>query len=69
MRDLSFVEDGNSLRGFLLNVGRGYSGNYKGRARATTAPALAAGVTCVTNEYLLSTRRTSTRDGPVHRRA
>ncbi len=32
MRDLSFVEDGNSLRGFLLNVGRGYSGNYLGRA-------------------------------------
>ncbi len=52
MRDLSFVEDGNSLRGFLLNVGRGYSGNYLGRPTDARCAGLAAGVQCFTNEYI-----------------
>ncbi|MHB1193547.1 MAG: SusC/RagA family TonB-linked outer membrane protein [Longimicrobiales bacterium] len=57
MRDLSFVEDGNSLRGFLLNVGRGYSGNYQARAGKDAAvdaacAALPAGVQCFANEYI-----------------
>lgn len=52
MRDLSFVEDGNSLRGFLLNVGRGYSGNYQGRASDERCDALPADVRCFTNEFI-----------------
>ncbi|HSW28748.1 MAG TPA: SusC/RagA family TonB-linked outer membrane protein [Longimicrobiales bacterium] len=52
MRDLTFVEDGNSLRGFLLNVGRGYSGNYLARAGDERCAGLASDVTCFTNEYI-----------------
>ena len=57
MRDLTFVEDGNSLRGFLLNVGRGYSGNYQARlgkdAEVDAACAgLASDVQCFANEYI-----------------
>ncbi len=57
MRDLSFVEDGNSLRGFLLNVGRGYSGNYYARSEKdaevdAACAALPAGVQCFANEYI-----------------
>jgi TonB-linked SusC/RagA family outer membrane protein len=52
IRDLSFVEDGNSLRGFLLNVGRGFSGNYLGRADDERCAGLAADVRCFTNEYI-----------------
>jgi TonB-dependent starch-binding outer membrane protein SusC len=52
MRDLAFVEDGNSLRGFLLNVGRGYSGNYLARAGDERCAGLAADVLCFTNEYI-----------------
>ncbi|HSG09399.1 MAG TPA: TonB-dependent receptor, partial [Longimicrobiales bacterium] len=51
VRDLSFVEDGNSASGFLLNVGRGYSGNYKG-GKGDDCAEVESGVTCVTNKYL-----------------
>lgn len=62
MRDLTFVEDGNSLRGFLLNVGRGYSGNYLGRTDdARCDAARAAGVTCFTNEYIWIDAHNTTR--------
>jgi TonB-linked SusC/RagA family outer membrane protein len=59
MRDLSFVEDGNSLRGFLLNVGRGYSGNYLGRPQDCVG--MAAGVTCFANEYIWLDAHNTTR--------
>ena len=53
MRDLSFVEDGNSMRGFMLNVGRGYSGNYLGRADDERCASInAAGQRCFTNEFI-----------------
>ena len=51
VRDLSFVEDGNSAGGFLLNVGRGYSGNFKG-GKDDDCAAVPSGVTCVSNGYL-----------------
>ncbi len=50
LRNLSFVEDGNSLRGFLLNVGRGYSGNYRGKPEDCAG--VPAGVSCFANEHI-----------------
>jgi TonB-linked SusC/RagA family outer membrane protein len=61
MRDLAFVEDGNSLRGFLLNVGRGYSGNYLARAGDERCAGLASDVTCFTNEYIWIDAHNTTR--------
>ena len=52
MRDLTFLEDGNSLRGFLLNVGRGYSGNYSLAATDERCAGLASDVKCFANEYI-----------------
>jgi len=51
IRDLSFVEDGNSASGFLLNVGRGNSGNFKG-GKGDDCADVPSGVTCVSNKYL-----------------
>jgi len=55
IRSLSFVEDGNSANGFLLNVGRGYSGNFKG-GKGDDCSNVASGVTCVSNVYLFDTQ-------------
>jgi hypothetical protein len=51
VRDLSFVEDGNSASGFLLNVGRGFSGNFKG-GKGDDCENVPSNVTCVSNVYL-----------------
>ncbi|NJD09575.1 MAG: SusC/RagA family TonB-linked outer membrane protein [Gemmatimonadetes bacterium] len=59
MRALSFVEDGNSLRGFLLNVGRGYSGNYLGKPEDCVG--VPAGVTCFANERIWLDAHNTTR--------
>jgi len=59
-RDLAFVEDGNSLRGFLLNVGRGYSGNYKG-GRGDDCANVPSDVTCVTDKYIWEDAHNTTR--------
>jgi TonB-linked SusC/RagA family outer membrane protein len=60
MRDLSFVEDGNSLRGFLLNVGRGYSGNYLGKPEDCTGVDT-ANVRCFANEHIWLDAHNTTR--------
>jgi TonB-linked SusC/RagA family outer membrane protein len=60
MRDLSFVEDGNSLRGFLLNVGRGYSGNYLGKPEDCTGVDTAK-VRCFANEHIWLDAHNTTR--------
>lgn len=59
MRDLDFIEDGNSLRGFLLNVGRGYSGNYLGKPE--DCEGVASGVTCFANEHIWLDAHNNTR--------
>jgi TonB-linked SusC/RagA family outer membrane protein len=45
----SFVEDGNNADGFLLNVGRGTNGNFKGGKGEDCAN---VDVLCVTNAYI-----------------
>lgn len=60
-RDLTFVEDGNSAGGFLLNVGRGYSGNYKG-GKGDDCAEVPSGVTCVSNRYLFDSENTTRTD-------
>lgn len=44
-----FVEDGNNANGFLLNVGRGTNGNFKG---GRTDECANVTVLCVTNSFL-----------------
>jgi len=54
VRDLSFVEDGNSASGFLLNVGRGNSGNFKG-GKGDDCANVPSGVECISNKYIFDT--------------
>ncbi|MCG6989480.1 MAG: SusC/RagA family TonB-linked outer membrane protein [Gemmatimonadetes bacterium] len=61
IRSLSFVEDGNSASGFLLNVGRGFSGNFKG-GKGEDCAAVPSDVTCVTNQYLFDTQNLTRTD-------
>ena len=61
IRDLSFVEDGNSASGFLLNVGRGFSGNFKG-GKGDDCDAVPAGVECISNVYLFDTENLTRSD-------
>ena len=58
-RSSSFVDDGNNANGFLLNVGRGTNGNFKGGKGEDCA-----GITilCVTNGYLFDNDNTATSD-------
>jgi TonB-linked SusC/RagA family outer membrane protein len=51
IRDIKFVEDGNRAAGFLLNVGRGFSGNFKG-GKGDDCANVPDDVICVTNRYL-----------------
>jgi TonB-linked SusC/RagA family outer membrane protein len=53
-RETRWVGDGNNSNGFLLNVGRGYRGYYKGGVDdvAEKCAALPADVVCVTNSYM-----------------
>jgi TonB-dependent starch-binding outer membrane protein SusC len=59
-RDLSFVEDGNSLRGVLLNIGRGYNTNYKG-GRGDDCAGVPGDIICATNEYIWLDAHNTTR--------
>jgi TonB-linked SusC/RagA family outer membrane protein len=58
-RDSRFVEDGNNANGFLLNVGRGTNGNFKG-GKADDCEGV--DVLCVSNGYLFETENTSVSD-------
>ena len=61
VRDIRFVEDGNDAGGFLLNVGRGYSGNYKG-GKGEDCLGVANDVTCVSNVYLFDSENLTRTD-------
>ncbi len=58
-RSSQFVEDGNNGDGFLLNVGRGTNGNFKGGKADDCAD---VSVLCVTNRYLFDTENTAGSD-------
>jgi TonB-linked SusC/RagA family outer membrane protein len=69
-----FVEDGNNANGFLLNVGRGTNGNFKGgkgedcadlpeiMVERPGAPAETVTPICATNGYLFDSENTATSD-------
>ncbi|MCG6955408.1 MAG: TonB-dependent receptor [Gemmatimonadetes bacterium] len=61
VRSLSFVEDGNSAGGFLLNVGRGFSGNFKG-GKGEDCANVPSDVTCVTNSYIFASQNLTRTD-------
>ncbi len=53
---IQFIPDGNNAYGFMLNVGRGSFGNFKGgKGECATVT-----MTCVTNGYLLDQQATNT---------
>ena len=54
-----FVEDGNNANGFLLNVGRGTNGNYKG-GKGEDCDGVT--VLCVSNSYLFDSENTAVSD-------
>lgn len=58
-RASSFVDDGNNANGFLLNVGRGTNGNFKGGKGDDCAN---VSVLCATNGYLFANDNTGTSD-------
>lgn len=58
-RNSRFVEDGNNADGFLLNVGRGTNGNFKGGRGDDCA---SVSVLCATNGYLFESENTATSD-------
>lgn len=58
-RSSQFVEDGNNGNGFLLNVGRGTNGNFKGGKEDDCAN---VNVLCVSNRYLFDTENTAGSD-------
>ena len=60
IRDLSFVEDGNSLRGVLLNIARGYNTNYKG-GRGNDCAGVPTDVICTSNKYIWIDAHNTTR--------
>lgn len=58
-RNSRFVEDGNNANGFLLNVGRGTNGNFKGGKGEDCANVT---VLCASNGYLFDSENTGTSD-------
>jgi TonB-linked SusC/RagA family outer membrane protein len=58
-RNSSFVDDGNNANGFLLNVGRGTNGNFKG-GKGEDCDGIT--ILCVTNGYLFENDNTGTSD-------
>jgi TonB-linked outer membrane protein, SusC/RagA family len=56
--ETQFIPDGNFAWGFMLNVGRGSSGNFKGGK----GECVGVTVTCVTNGYLLDQKATNSAD-------
>ncbi|MBT8404781.1 MAG: SusC/RagA family TonB-linked outer membrane protein [Gemmatimonadetes bacterium] len=58
-RSSRFVEDGNNGDGFLLNVGRGTNGNFKG-GKGDDCDGVS--VLCVSNAYLFDSENTATSD-------
>lgn len=51
-RNSRFVGDGNNAGGFLLNVGRGKDGYFKGGKQAEDCAGVPSDVVCTTNAYL-----------------
>ncbi|MEK9500019.1 SusC/RagA family TonB-linked outer membrane protein [Gemmatimonadota bacterium DH-20] len=58
-RNSRFVEDGNNANGFLLNVGRGTNGNFKG---GKGEDCVGVDVLCVSNGYLFDSENTAVSD-------
>ena len=58
-RTSRFVEDGNNANGFLLNVGRGTNGNFKGGRDDDCAN---VDVLCVSNGYLMDSENMARTD-------
>lgn len=58
-RTSRFVEDGNNANGFLLNVGRGTNGNFKG---GRDEDCINVEVLCVSNGYLMDSENTANTD-------
>jgi TonB-dependent starch-binding outer membrane protein SusC len=56
--EIQFIPDGNFAWGFMLNVGRGSLGNFKGGKGECAGIT----VTCVTNGYLLDQKATNSAD-------
>ncbi|MEZ4423134.1 MAG: SusC/RagA family TonB-linked outer membrane protein [Gemmatimonadota bacterium] len=54
-----FIEDGNNANGFLLNVGRGTNGNFKG---GKGEDCVNVSVLCASNGYLFDSENTGTSD-------
>lgn len=54
--EIQFIPDGNFVWGFMLNVGRGSLGNFKGGKAGECADVT---ITCVTNRYLLDQQATN----------
>jgi outer membrane receptor protein involved in Fe transport len=57
--ETQFIPDGNFAWGFMLNVGRGSSSNFKGGKQGECTGVT---VTCVTNAYLLDQQATNSAD-------
>jgi TonB-linked SusC/RagA family outer membrane protein len=53
--EIQFIPDGNNAYGFMLNVGRGSVGNFKGGKGECASIT----ITCVTNGYLLDQQATN----------
>jgi TonB-linked SusC/RagA family outer membrane protein len=60
-RSSRFVEDGNNANGFLLNVGRGTNGNFKG-GKGEDCANVDPKKLCVSNGYLLDSENTAVSD-------
>jgi outer membrane cobalamin receptor len=60
-KSIRWIGDGNLANGFTLNVFRGSSGNFKGGKGADCAN-VPAGVTCLTNKYILDENITNDAD-------
>lgn len=58
-RTSRFVEDGNNANGFLLNIGRGTNGNFKG---GRDDDCVDVEVLCVSNGYLMDSENTARTD-------
>ncbi len=58
-RNSRFIDDGNNANGFLLNVGRGTNGNFKG---GKDEDCVGVDVLCVTNGYLFDNENTAVSD-------
>src|SRR5207244_1577607 len=60
--EIQFIPDGNLANGFMLNVNRGRSGNFKTGRLGECDKYITRDTICVANEYLFEQEPTSSQD-------